>query len=340
MNVVIAGFGTVGQSFAKLLMDHREFLKKTYGMVIKVVAVVDSKGAVISQKGLDLDLVLNYKREHGTVSKVPSLGYEMDLPEVLQNVEADTLIEATHTNLMNGEPGMTHILSAFRHGLNVVTVNKGPLALAMPMLKEMAAFRKLTLKFSGTVGGGLPVLAFARECAKGDKVVRVEGILNGTTNYILTRMEDGLRFEEALAEAQEKGYAERDPTLDISGMDTACKLVILANEVLGKKVTLRDVKVEGITAIKPEDVKMARIAGKVLRLIGVAEESGVFVKPLAIDQSDPLAVKYNYNAVALTLENSGRHTITGKGAGGRETATAIIRDLISIKEWIIEHSMV
>lgn len=335
MNIVIAGFGTVGQSFVQLLMNHGEFLKKAYGMVISVVAIVDSKGAAISQRGLDLGLVMRYKKEHGTIAKVPSIGYEMGLLEVLRNVEADVLIEATHTNLKNGEPGMTHILSALRLGLNVVTVNKGPLALAMPMLKEVAEHRKLALKFSGTVGGGLPVLAFAKECAKGDRVFKVEGILNGTTNYILTRMEDGLSFEEALVEAQEKGYAERDPTLDVSGMDAACKLVILANEVLGKKVTLRNVEVEGIMNIKPEDIKIAKNTGKAIRLIGVAEESRVFVKPLTVEQSDPLAVKYAYNAIALTLENSGRHIIIGKGAGGRETATAIIRDLISIKDRLI-----
>ncbi|MEM1532241.1 MAG: homoserine dehydrogenase [Nitrososphaerota archaeon] len=335
MNIIIAGFGTVGQSFVQLLMSHREFLKKAYGLVIKVVAIVDSKGAAVSQRGLDLNLVMRCKREYGTVAKAASVGYEMNLLEVIRSVEADTLIEATHTNLINGEPGMTHILNALQLGLNVITVNKGPLALAMPMLKEIAEHKKLALKFSGTVGGGLPVLAFAKECAKGDRVVKVEGVLNGTTNYILTRMEDGLRFDEALVEAQEKGYAERDPTLDVSGMDTACKLVILANEVLGKRVTLRDVKVEGIAGIKPEDIKMAKGTGKTVRLIGVADESEVFVKPLIIDQSDPLAVKYTYNAITLTLENSGRHTITGKGAGGRETATAIIRDLISIKEHLL-----
>lgn len=335
MNIVVAGFGTVGQNLAQLLLTHREFLRKAYGLVVKVVAVVDSKGAAVSQRGLDLDLVLRCKREHGTVAKVPSAGCEMDLLEVVQSVEADVLIEATYTNLRDGEPGMTHIIKALQLGLNVVTVNKGPLALAMPMLKEMAEHRKLALRFSGTVGGGLPVLAFAKECSKGDRAVKVEGILNGTTNYILTRMEEGLSFEEALTEAQEKGYAERDPTLDVSGMDTACKLVILANEVLGKRVTLRDVKVEGITTIKPEDIKMAKSLGKVVKLVGVADESEVFVKPLSIDQSDPLAVKYNYNAITLTLENSGKHTITGKGAGGRETATAIIRDLISIKERLV-----
>lgn len=335
MNIMIVGFGTVGQSLAQLLLGYRDFLKKAYGMVVRVVAIVDSKGAAVSQRGLDLDMALRCKREHGTVAKMPSVGSEMSALDVLRSVEADVLVEATHTNLMNGEPGMTNIVNALQLGLNVVTVNKGPLALAMPVLKEMAEHRKLALKFSGSVGGGLPVLAFAKECAMGDRIIKVEGVLNGTTNYILTRMEEGLGFDEALAEAQEKGYAERDPTLDISGMDTACKLVILANEVLGKRVTLKDLKIEGIAEIKPEDIKMARSSGKVIRLIGVAEESGVFVKPLAVDRSDPLAVKYAYNAVTLSLENSGKHTITGKGAGGRETATAIIRDLISIKERLL-----
>jgi len=175
-------------------------------------------------------------------------------------------------------------------------------------------------------------LEFAKECSRADTIERIEGVLNGTTNFILNKMEEqNLSFEQALRQAQELGYAERDPVLDVQGIDTACKLVILANEVLGLKVTLSDVNVTGITHLSNLEMQETRKRGEVIRLIGTAE-GGLSVKPREIPAGDPLNVREAMNAVKFTTSNSGRHTIIGKGAGGRETATAILRDLIAIKQ--------
>lgn len=335
MNVIIAGFGTVGQGLAELLLESSSALRRLYGISIKVVGIVDSGGAALSSEGISLEEALMVKRREGTVARLRPYGNDATVSEAIESVEAQVLIEVTQTNLRDGEPGMTHIRSAIQHGLNVITANKGPLALALPSLKELAQHKGVQLRFSGAVGGGLPVIAFARECVKGDEITKLEGILNGTTNYILTMMEVGMEMDEALKDAQAKGYAERDPTLDVSGLDTACKTVILANEVMGRRVTLSDVRVSGIEDVRRDDVINAGKEGFVIRLLGVVERDRINVGVARIRDDDPLAVRYTYNAVAITMKNSGRHIIIGRGAGGRETATAILRDIISLKEHVV-----
>ncbi len=335
MRIILAGFGVVGRSLLEIIGERGGELRRLYGLNPRFVAIVDRGGAAVSEQGLEPLQALQVKKLKKTVAEYPELGRRgLGVEDVLDDVEADIYIDATPTNIIDGEPSYTYLRKALAKKLHVVTVNKGPLALALPALKEIANHRRVILRFSGSVGGGMPVIEFARQCAMGDRVIRVEGILNGTTNYILTRMEeDGLSFEKALREAQEKGFAERDPTLDIKGLDTAAKLVILANEVLGIKSTIQDVKIKGIDEIRLEDVEKAAERGEVIRLLGKVD-GGLRVEPTAIRREDPLAVKYAMNAVAFHTENSGRHIITGKGAGGRETATAIIRDLIQIKATI------
>lgn len=334
----MAGFGVVGRSLAEVLIELSEELRMMEGLNTRIVAIVDSGGAAVDEKGLDLEEMLRVKKRYGSISSHSDLGRPGEsVEDLLDEVEADVLVDTTPTNLKDGEPSYTYIKKALTQRIHVVTVNKGPLALALPALKELAQYKGVLFKFSGSVGGGLPVIEFARECAKGDKIIKVEGVLNGTTNYIITRMEDGLEFHEALAEAQEKGYAEKDPSLDIMGLDTAAKLTILANEVLGLRVTIRDVSIQGIEDLTRRDLEESIRSGETYRLIGRVD-GGLEVKPVKINLGDPLAVRYSLNAVSFTAMNSGRHIILGRGAGGRETATAIIRDLIEIKKRLIEVS--
>jgi len=336
LRLILAGFGVVGRSLAELVEERIRALKAAYGLSPRFVAIVDRGGAALAEEGLELELALKAKKLRGTVAAYPGAGRPgLSVVEALDEAEADVLVDATPTNLVDGEPSYSFTRKALALGLHVVTVNKGPLALALPALRELAAHKGVVLRFSGSVGGGMPVIEFARQCAIGDKVVKVEGILNGTTNYILTRMEEaGLSFEDALREAQEKGYAERDPTLDVKGFDTAAKLVILANEVLGIRATLEDVSIRGIDDVVAGDVENAARNGMAIRLLGKVD-GGLRVEPTMIKREDPLAVKYAMNAVAFHMESSGRHVITGKGAGGRETATAIIRDLIEVKKFMM-----
>jgi homoserine dehydrogenase len=234
----------------------------------------------------------------------------------------------------SGEPGLSHIKTAFKTNKHVVTTNKGPLALALPALTELANYNKVYLRFSGTVGGGTPILEFAKKCLTGDRIIAARGVLNGTTNYILTEMaENHTSFQQALDNAQKLGYAETNPSMDVDGTDSACKVVIMANWILNKKLTLKDVKVQGIRDVTPQDIEAATKKGTVIKLVG-AIEAGASVEPTEICKHDPLCVRGVLNAVTFVSEFAGEETIVGKGAGGMETASAVLRDLIDIRHSI------
>jgi homoserine dehydrogenase len=224
-----------------------------------------------------------------------------------------------------------------RSGKHIITVNKGPLALAFPSLIELANYNGVMLRFSGTVGGGTPILEFAKRCLKGDRMMSFKGILNGTTNYILSKMEEGMTFESALDDARHKGYAEAQPSLDIDGYDAAAKLVIMANWIMSMKVTMKDVNRVGIREIKLSDIQRARKRGNAIKLIAMCDNKHLNVEPTEVSKMDPICVNGTLNAVTFSSEHSGQQTIIGRGAGGMETASAVLRDLIEIRDKIFEH---
>ena len=259
MRIILIGFGVVGKSFSKILTSRETELVKNYGFHPRVISIIDKGGAAINPKGLDLEEMLSSKAKKGTVAGNREYGYpSMSAIDVIESVEAEAVVEVTHTNIKDGEPGLTHIKTAFKTGKHVVTSNKGPLALALPALTELADYNKVYLRFSGTVGGGTPVLELAKKCLLGDRIASIRGVLNGTTNYILTEMsEKYITFQHALENAQKLGYAEADPSMDVDGKDTACKLVIMANWIMKQKVTLRDVSVQGIRNVTLQDLEEA-----------------------------------------------------------------------------------
>lgn len=333
MRLILVGFGVVGQSFVRLLLVREKELVENFGVHPKVVAVVDRKGASLNLKGLNLEKVLAIKKEKGSVCMDEENGVKsVSAAKIIEEIDAEVVIEATPTNIVDGEPALTHIKTALRTGKHVITTNKGPLALAMPALMELAEYNNVLLRFSGCVGGGTPILDFAKKCLLGDKIISFRGILNGTTNYILTRMTyEKMSFREALAEAQKAGYAEADPSVDVDGYDSACKLVILANWILGLKAVLRDVKVEGIRKIALKDVEDALKKGYEVKLIASAREDELKVSPQLISKGHPLCVGGVLNAVTFVSQYAGEETVIGRGAGGVETASAILRDLLAIK---------
>lgn len=330
MRLILVGIGNVGQSLIKLLLANRERLIASHGLNPKVVCIIDSKSQIIDEKGVNLEYVLKRKASTGLVGEIRNAPTE----EIITEVEAEVVIETTPTNHKSGEPALTHIVKAFTSKKSVITTNKGPLAIAFSALNELARHNGVFFKFSGTVGAGTPILDFGMACAKGDSIKSIEGILNSTSNYILTMMErDRLTFKQALATAKREGYAESDPTLDIMGYDTAMKLVILSNCLLNRKVTLRDVKIHGIENISLEEINEAKKRNKSVRLIARADDE-LTVAPMLINSYDPLCVSGPYNALRFVCENSGEKILIGKGAGGIETAASIIRDLIDIREKI------
>jgi homoserine dehydrogenase len=330
----LLGFGVVGQSFVKLLLSHSTDLYNDYGIKPKVVACADNGGIVTCDQGLDLDRLLNVKKKKKSVAQYGSAAKPSDILDVVENMDAEVVIELTPTNIVDGEPGKNHIISAMKSGKNVITVNKGPLALEFPSLIELAEYNRIAFKFSGTVGGGTPILEFAKRCLKGDRIVSFEGILNGTTNYILSKMYEGLNFSEALQDASVKGYAEKDPTLDIDGYDAVAKLVIASNFVMNMKSTMKDVTRIGIRDVKPSHVISERKKGNAIKLIASCDGKNLVVKPKPVSMKNPICVDGILNAITFTCQHSGQQTITGKGAGGMETASAILRDLIDIRSII------
>lgn len=328
------GFGVVGQSFVKLLLSHSTDLYNDYGIKPKVVACADNGGVVTCDQGLDLDRLLNVKKKKKSIIHYGAKGNRSEILDVIENIDAEVVIELTPTNIVDGEPGKNHIISAMKSGKNVITVNKGPLALEFPSLMELAEYNRIAFKFSGTVGGGTPILEFAKRCLKGDRIISFEGILNGTTNYILSKMYEGLNFSEALQDASEKGYAEKDPTLDVDGFDAAAKLVIASNFVMNMKSTMKDVSREGIRDVKPSQVLTERKNGNAMKLIASCDGKNLVVKPKPVSMKDPICVDGILNAITFTCQHSGQQTIIGKGAGGMETASAILRDLIDIRSTI------
>ncbi len=328
MRLVLMGLGVVGKAFLRMLVEKAPELRYKYGLNPTLVAVSDSRSSLYNERGLDPRTVVDWKSRKGSLS---GLIDEVDLrgADLVREVEAEVLIEATPSNFRDGEPGLSHIKAALNTGKHVITANKGPLALEMPALIEMFRESGLRLLFSGTVGGGTPFVRFVRSCLIGERVLVIRGVLNGTTNYILTRMEMGISFEEALTEAQRLGYAEADPSNDIDGWDSAAKLVILSNLAMESDVTLREVEVSGIRGVEISRELLSW--GKTVRLIASADKSGLRVRPEVVERTDPLAVSGAMNAVSFFTEHSGRHTLVGKGAGGEETATAILRDLVELK---------
>jgi len=335
LRIILCGFGVVGQSLAKLLDSRSEDLYARYGLKPRIVGVIDTKGSAVDQSGLDLTRLVEVKKKYGSVKKFGDTNNKATVTNLIDSLDADVLIETTASNYKDAEPGMTNIMTAMKNGLHVVSVNKGPLALAFPSLMELAVYNQVFLRFSGTVGGGTPILDYAKNSLSGEQIISFDGILNGTTNYILTNMADGMSFDTALNDAKSKGYVEADESLDLDGLDAAAKLVILANWVMGMKVTMPDIKRTGIRNVSSSDVEKARENKSAVKLIASCNKE-LIVAPKEVSVDDPLCVNGTLNSISFTSEHSGTQTIIGRGAGGIETASSILRDLIDIRKEISE----
>lgn len=330
MRIALAGFGVVGQALAKSIADGRARLRTEYGLDPRLVAVRDSRSLASATGGLDAAALIQTKATTNSVGSPLRPGF--DPISWARTVAADVYIDTSPTDLRNPRPATAGLLAALGSGKHAITVNKAPLAVAMPALLENARYNGRMIRFSGTVGAGTPVLATATTIARGDTITGVEAILNGTTNYILWLMAtSGASFDSALAEAQRLGYAETDPGNDVDGFDTAMKLVILANHAMGLAASVDRVSITGIRAVSPDEIAAASAAGEAVKLIGsITASGGLNVAPRRVPAASALNVPRNLNAVRFTLASGGEPTLVGRGAGGPETATAIVRDLIEI----------
>ena len=333
--IAIIGFGVVGQGLAEILLKHRERLGREYGFEYSVVAVSDFvKGAAFDPKGLDLAKVLELAKSN-SVSCYPGAQTGWNAVDTIRKSNADVVAEATYTNIKTGEPAYTHFKAALESGKHLVTTNKGPTALFFRELTALAKSKKVQFRYEGTVMSGTPVLNLAELCLAGSEIKEIRGIVNGTTNFILTNMEKGKSYAEALKEAQDLGYAEAVPDADVEGYDAMAKVIILAKAVMGANISVDDVDRTGITKITLDDVNAAKVEGKRWKLIGhLTREGGAVrasVKPEKLDVADPLAgVGGATNALTFSTNLIRNVTIIGPGAGKIETGYSILVDLLAI----------
>ena len=332
MKICILGFGSVGKGVAKVFSMKRDELKGKFGIDLKISAVTDTSGAAICDEGLDPDLLLEIKEKTGKVSDYPQYGTsEISNLDVLDKVDYDCLVEVTPTDIENGEPAKTHILKAFNDKKDVVTSNKGPLALSFKELICSAGENDVQFKFEASVGGAMPIINFAHETLSACDIDSILGILNGTTNYILSRMaKEGSSYEQILKESQELGIAETNPEQDVEGIDAACKVVILANSLMNMDVSLKDIEIMGISKITPESVSLAKKEGYLIKLIGEVSSDTLEVAPRLVKEGSPFAVEGTLNVATLKTDLAEDVTVVGKGAGSVETASAILSDILSI----------
>lgn len=335
MRLILVGFGTVGRGVAEcLLAAAPEFSRR--GLEPRVVAVIDPLvGSVARPDGLDLARLQQLADDGEPLDGHPDAAPVEELAALLDPEVADVVVELTPTNLATGEPGLIHLRAALAAGLHVVTTNKGPIALAFAELAAAARSAGVELRFEGTVMSGTPVLSLCERGLAGAGLRGVRGVVNGTCNFILSRMEEGVGYDDALAEAQHRGYAEADPSGDVDGGDAAAKALILANCVLGADLRLDDVERRGIREITAAEMEAALRDDDTWRLVARIERQAdgwrAAVTPERVPRSSPLgALTGPGNMLVFDTEALGEVVVSGPGAGRRATGHAVVADLLAI----------
>lgn len=334
-DLALIGFGGVNRALAEIIAERGDELAAELGFSLRVVAITDLRlGSLMQADGIDLPAALGMTS--GTFADWDGGYGSLHNDFVIRNTTADIVVEATFTNPLDGEPAISHVRAALESGKHVTTTNKGPVALAGTELQGIATANGVRFEYEGAVMSGTPVLRLAKQTMRGLRITAVQGILNGTSNFVLGRMEAGAALEDAIAEAQALGYAEADPTADIDGWDVQLKVTILANEILGGDITTADVERRGISTVTPDDLRAAAARGEHWKLVGSAsrDEAGritASVAPVALPAEHPLAsVSGATNAVSFETDLLGAVTVSGPGAGRTETAYALLSDIIAI----------
>lgn len=325
MNILLIGFGNVAQGLLTILDEKGEELRQCYGFNPRIVGIATrSQGNIYDKDGLSPKSLLH--------SGLPNArNFALDTFDLIRQPEVDVVIEATPSDYETGQPALDYAYAALEASKHLVLANKGPVVVDFAGLQHRADEVGCGFYFEATVMSGTPSLRLAREALAGCSISRVRGILNGTTNYILTQMELGMTYADALSLAQQQGYAEADPTADVEGWDAAGKLVILAAAVFGTRLKLAEMNVSGITGITPTNVQTALANGERWKLIAEATVTGGSVRPVLLPISDPLAgVAGANNAITYSTDLMGDVTLIGAGAGRIQTGFALLSDLLAI----------
>lgn len=336
IKLALVGFGNVAQGLVQILAQDGPRYAQEYGLNFCITSIADPiKGTLFAPNGVQPAELLAAMATPGGLASLAYDHPKWDAMEMIQVSPADALVELSYTNLTTGEPATTYIREALQRKKHVITTNKGPIALHYDELTNLARVHEVKLGVEGTVMSGTPALRMGMHCMGPAAVTKVQGILNGTTNYILSQMETGMSYADALAEAQAQGFAEADPTGDVEAYDPAAKVAILARLVLGQSVPLAQVERQGITGLTIADIEAAKAANQHWRLIGSAERTAAGVKasvrPMCLPDSHPLArISGPTNAITYSTTYLGDVTLVGPGAGRLATGMAVIEDLLDI----------
>jgi len=340
LRLAIIGFGNIGQEFARLLLAKREWLLKSKGLDVEVLAIATrNRGSLLSRRGLDLQKVLGelkakgHLRDYGPeVTALPPLS-------IIDECDADMMVELTTLDIEHGQPAKDHISNALQAGMDVVTANKGPIAHSYEELRSMARSRNVRLRFEGTVMDGTPVFNLVERTLPGCEVICLRGILNSTSNFVLTEMHRGRTMDEAVKEAQRRGFAEADPSLDIDGWDAAAKITALANVLMGAGMTPQSVVRQGIRDIGAEELLTEARNGKKIRLVATAKREGdgveLTVRRESVTSDDPFwAVDGTSSALTIRTDLMGDITVLETDPTVTQTAYAVFSDMLLTVESI------
>lgn len=335
VNIILIGYGNVGKAFLNLAHQKEETCQKKYGLDLRFAAVIRRQKGLFHCQPQRPGRILK-KLQYYVDGKNSFIWEEnVSLEEIIDTFQPGVLVECTPTNSKTGGPGLQYIRLALDRGWNVVTANKGPLVVDYQGLVDKARQNNISLKISGATAAALPTLDVAQNSLAGSEILKFEGIVNGTTNFILTKIGEGWDFSEALREAQEKGIAETDPSQDVEGWDTAYKVLLLTNAIFQTSKSLSDVKVQGITQINPTVIQKSQKEGKKLKLLGRMSRSGeefsLEVVLSAIDKTHPLFyVDGTEKGITFETDTMSTITVIGGKSDPIGTAAAMLKDLINI----------
>jgi homoserine dehydrogenase len=335
MRILVAGFGPVGRALAIQLVDGSNRLRSAYGIDCRIAGIATSRDTWIPEAEGDPNEVRTALAEQ-PLRCLPGRHEPWDAERAIREIDADLLVEATSGSVETGEPAITNLRAALERGMRVVAASKGALVHHWAEIRDLAASRGHEVRVGAAAGAALPTVDVARYGLAGATIEAIDGILNGTSNYILSKMaESGTTFEEALRDAQTVGAAEADPRMDVEGIDTACKLVIIANSALGTDLRLDDVGVTGITGLDPWHLERSTARGHMIRLLGTLRRNRggwrARVEPTPLRANHPLAAVGGFEkGICYSTDLMDRVTVIGGRSGPKGAAAALVRDIVNL----------
>ncbi len=336
INVALMGFGNVGQSFARILIDKKSEIEQQYGVTVNVVAITTkTRGNLVDAWGIDLERVLMHLNENGVFPKMNETILQRNSLDIARDVEYDVLVEMTPLEYSSGHVATEHIMTALNRGKHVICANKGPLAWHYNELQTLADSKNCRFLFETTVLDGTPVFSIFRENLRMCKVTEIKGILNSTTNYVLQGIGNGRELKDVISEGKKRGFIEANPDNDTEGREAAAKMVVLANVMMNAGVTPDDVEIHGIKDITKEAIDKAAADGNVIKLICRAyhKDGKVVVRvcPEEISKYDSYAsVSGTSLAISITTDLMGTMTIIEESPEVEQTGYGVFSDLLTI----------